>query len=142
MDKLIQVKKSHPDAVLPSKNNVNDAGYDLTLIGEHKRINNVVLYKTGVHVQAPKGMYFDLVPRSSIIKTGYILANSVGIIDADYTGEILVPLIKIDEDMPDLEMPIRLMQLIPRKYYNFDVVEVDELRKTYRSDKGFGSSGK
>ena len=138
---MISVKKSHKDAVLPSKNNPTDAGYDVTLIGVHKKINDVILYKTGIHVKPPDNMYFDLVPRSSIIKTGYIMANSVGIIDAEYTGEILVPLIKINKDMPDLELPIRLMQLIPRKYYNFDVIETSDLTHTCRSDKGFGSSG-
>lgn len=138
---MIRVKKSHSNAVLPSKNNKTDAGYDVTLIGIHKQINDVILYNTGIHVKAPDGMYFDLVPRSSIIKTGYIMANSIGIIDADYTGEILVPLIKLNKDMPDLQVPIRLMQLIPRKYYNFDVYETDNLDITNRAEKGFGSSG-
>ena len=52
-----------------------------------------------------------LVPRSSISKTGYMLANSVGVIDRTYTGNVLVPLIKVDKSMPDLILPARVVQL-------------------------------
>lgn len=125
----------------PTRNNSSDSGYDLTLIGVEKTIGNVTLFKTGVKVSPPTGFYFDMVPRSSIIKSGYILANSVGIIDADYTGEILVPLIKIDPTKPDISLPNRLVQLIPRMWHNFQFEQVDSLSLTDRSDKGFGSSG-
>lgn len=130
-----------PKSVKPQKNNESDSGYDLTLIDVKKKIGEVVMYGTGVKVQAPVGYYFDLVPRSSIIKTGYIMANNIGIIDHDYTGEIMVPLIKVDKNANDLELPLRLMQLIPRKVYNFDVKVVEQLKETVRADKGFGSSG-
>ena len=144
MDYICQFVRMFPNATIPSKNNASDSGYDLTLIGIEKKINNVTLFKTGIKVKPPNGFYFDLVPRSSIIKYGYILANSIGIIDADYTGEILVPLIKIDDNCPDIDPdnePLRLVQLIPRKRYNFSFNEVESLNMTIRSDKGFGSSG-
>ena len=66
---------TEPNAIIPKKNNETDSGFDLTLICERKRIGKVVLYGTGVKVKSPPGHYFDLVPRSSIIKTGYIMAN-------------------------------------------------------------------
>ena len=132
---------TEPNAQAPKRNNYTDSGLDLTLIGIKKHVGKVTLYKTGVKVKPQEGFYFDLVPRSSIIKTGYMLANSVGIIDADYTGEILVPLIKVDPDKPDLSLPNRIVQLIPRKWYDTVGMQVNELEETDRSDKGFGSSG-
>ena len=129
-------------AVAPTKNNDSDSGFDVTLLGVEKNVNkNVILCRTGLKVKPPEGYYFDLVPRSSIIKTGYMLANNIGIIDADYRGEILVPLIKVDDTMNDIEFPIRLAQLVPRKIHEMNGVEVSNLDKTERSDKGFGSSG-
>jgi dUTP pyrophosphatase len=130
------------EAVAPSKNNQSDSGFDVTLTGVSKRYGKTMLCSTGLKVKPPEGYYFDLVPRSSIVKTGYIQANNVGIIDADYRGEILVPLIKVDETMPDLEFPIRLAQLIPRKNHMMTATKVNTLDDTERSDKGFGSSGK
>lgn len=140
--KSIKCLKTRDDAVLPNKSNVNDSGFDLTLLKKYKDIGKVTLYHTGIKVRPPYGFYFDLVPRSSIIKSGYILANSVGIIDQEYRGEIFVPLIKIDPDAADLELPCRLVQLIPRKFYNMNVEEVSTLDITVRNEGGFGSTGK
>lgn len=127
-------------AVAPKKNNPSDTGFDVTLTGISKRYGKTMLCSTGLKVKPPEGYYFDLVPRSSIVKTGYVQANSVGIIDSDYRGEILVPLIKVDDDKPDLEFPIRLSQLVPRKLHHMEPVQVVELDETERGVKGFGSS--
>jgi len=140
--KSMKCLKTRDDAVLPNKSNANDSGFDLTLLGKYKDIGKVTLFHTGIKVRPPFGFYFDLVPRSSIIKSGYILANSLGIIDQEYRGEIFVPLIKIDPDVPDLELPCRLVQLIPRKFYSMNVEEVTTLDTTVRNDCGFGSTGK
>lgn len=136
-----KVKLSNPNSVIPVKNNPSDSGYDLTLITLNKTMDKVQLYGTGVHVKAPDGFYFDLVPRSSIFKSGYMLANSIGIIDNGYTGEIMVALTKFDSSKPDLKLPARLVQLIPRKVHDLKVTVCNELDETDRSDKGFGSSG-
>lgn len=135
----IKYKLLKTDAQVPVKANFNESGYDLTLLDIVKKVNNVTLYGTGISVQPPQGWYFDLVPRSSIIKSGYMLANSVGIIDQDYTGEIMVPLIKIDDSLPDLTLPNKIVQLIPRKWYTVNFVE-DALEETKRGDGGFGST--
>ena len=141
-DKNISFCKTRKDAVLPFKERVSDSGYDLTLISLEKKIGEVELYDTGIKVSPPFGFYFDLVPRSSIIKSGYILANSVGIIDRSYLGAIKVPLIKIDNNKPDLALPSRLVQIIPRRIIHANIVEVDNLENTSRGDGGFGSTNK
>lgn len=107
----------NPLGIPPRRVRPSDTGYDLYMINIHKVIGKVIVYGTGISVQPPGGYYFDLVPHSSIIETGYILANSVGIIDQSYTGEIMVPLLKVDPDAPDIQLPIKLVQLIPRRWH-------------------------
>lgn len=141
-DNNIYFQKTDIRAEKPFKSRVSDSGYDLTLIDKIKQNGIVEFYDTGIKVKPPLGYYFDLVPRSSISKSGYILANNIGIIDMSYTGNIIVPLIKIDKNAKDLELPCRLVQLIPRKIQNFEVIEVDSLDETERGEGGFGSSGK
>ena len=135
--------KSRKDAVAPSKERISDSGYDLTLLEKIKQIGEIELYDTGIKIIPMYGYYFDLVPRSSIIKSGYILANSIGIIDRTYLGNIMVPLIKIDKNAPDLILPNRLVQLIPRPIIHADLIEVSEidLEQTSRGSGGFGSTG-
>ena len=136
-----EYKLQHDLAIPPYKARPSDSGYDLWLIEKDKTIGNITLYNTGVIVTPPSGYYFDMVPRSSIIKHGYMLANSVGVIDQGYTGEIKVPLIKMNPDAPELELPCKLVQLIPRKWYPFEPVCVNEVLRTNRNEGGFGSTG-
>lgn len=138
---VIAVSRLEPSAPLPSKVRVSDSGYDLSLIAVRKQVGQVVLYGTGLAVEPPVGWYFDVVARSSLIKTGYIVANSVGVIDRAYRGEILVPLLKVDPACPDLELPARAVQLVPRPIVHFPVVDVGALSTTERGALGFGSSG-
>lgn len=139
---LFRWARTLPSAVAPSKERASDSGFDLTLVAREKEQGLVVFYRTGIRVQPAFGWYFDLVPRSSISKTGYMLANGVGVIDRAYVGEILVPLIKIDPSAPDLQLPARLVQIIPRQIIAAELVEVDELGGTARGEGGFGSTGR
>jgi deoxyuridine 5'-triphosphate nucleotidohydrolase len=133
--------RTDPRAVAPSKTKVSDAGYDITIIKKVKTMGDVVLYDTGIKIQPGFGYYFDLVPRSSISKTGYMLANSLGIIDRTYIGPILVALRKVDKSAKDIELPCRIAQIVPRHIVNLQAVEVSELDETARGQGGFGSTG-
>ena len=105
--------KTRKDAISPSKERVSDSGYDLVLLEKIKTVGKVEFYDTGIKIKPNFGYYFILAPRSSISKTGYMLANSIGIIDRTYIGNIIVALIKIDDTTPDLVLPNRLVQIIP-----------------------------
>ncbi len=133
--------KTIENAYIPNKAHISDSGYDLQIIKHLKTENGVEFYDTGIAVQPPIGYYFELVARSSMSKTGYILANSVGIIDASYTGSIKVALIKVCKDAPNIQLPARLVQLIPRQFLHLPMYEVSDFKKTTRDDGGFGSSG-
>ena len=134
--------KTKPNAVSPVKHHAGDSGYDLTIIDKQKEYGKVTLYGTGIKVRPEHGWYIDIVPRSSIIKTGYILANSVGVIDRTYRGEIMIALMKIDDNMPDIELPCKLVQMIPRPIVNIKWEEVESFDETQRSEGGFGHTGK
>lgn len=127
-------------AVQPSKSRASDSGYDITLTSVIKQVGDVTFYGTGITVKPPTGFYFDLVPRSSLSKQGYMLANNTGIIDSTYRGEIIVALRKFD-GFKDLELPAKVVQIIPRKRYHFDIVAASDLDKTSRDSGGFGSTG-
>lgn len=134
--------KTREDAVAPFKSRPSDSGFDLTLLDISKKMGNVEMYSTGIIVKPTLGWYFLLAPRSSIIKSGYMLANGVGIIDRSYRGEIKVPLIKVDENAPDLILPSRLVQIVPQPIIDFDFKETDfnSIGNSSRGEKGFGSS--
>lgn len=134
---------NNKNAIIPSKKNASDIGYDLTIIKTHKRISeNIVMYDTGIQVKPQYGYYFEIVPRSSLSKSGYILANSIGIIDPSYTGNLYIVLIKIDNTLPDIELPFKACQLILRKAIHYELHNSNSIIETTRGIGGFGSTNK
>ena len=133
-------------AVMPHRHSRGDVGYDLTLVSR-KEVDadiwgsNIQVYGTGIKLlPATAGFYWEVVPRSSMAKTPYIMPHSVGIIDREYTGEILVVLRKIDLERDDLTLPIRLCQLVARNYLEVNFVEKTIYIPSFRGSGGFGSS--
>lgn len=133
--------KTNKDAVTPSRANATDSGWDLYLVSLIKQENGVYFYDTGIAVESPPGYYLELVGRSSISKTGYMLANNIGIIDNGYRGNIIAALVKINSNANDIQLPARLVQIIPKKITQSNFVEVNDLNQTPRGTGGFGSSG-
>jgi dUTP pyrophosphatase len=130
-------------AVIPTKGTHLSIGYDLTAISIAKKLTNcTTLYDTGIKVQPPPGYYTEILPRSSLSKTGYMLSNSVGTIDPDYTGRLFIALTKVDESCPDLEIPFTRCQLVLRKAEYYNIQEITQMEKTERGDGGFGSTDK
>ncbi len=100
------------------------------------------LYDTGIKIEVEEGYYTEIVPRSSISKFGYILANNVGIIDNNYRGNLMIALTKICDDAADIQLPFKCCQLIIRKqiFPNIYELEVNDLSSTQRNEGGFGST--
>jgi len=133
--------KHSSDAITPCNANPSDVGYDLVAIKRVKKLGDkCVMYDTGISVSVPEGYYTEIVSRSSIVKTGWMLANGVGIIDPDYTGSLKICLIQIDPKAEELELPFKVCQLLIRKAEYATFVEVETLEKTIRGDGGFGST--
>lgn len=138
----IQFIKTRPDAIIPTKAYPNDTGFDLTILDKFKEINDcaVTLFDTGIIVIPPEGFYTELVARSSIIKTGYILANGIGILDAGYRASIKVPLMRLCERPGEIKLPNKIVQLVIRRLHEFEFEEVTFFNDTERGEGGFGSS--
>jgi deoxyuridine 5'-triphosphate nucleotidohydrolase len=137
--------KLRPDAVVPTKATDGSVGFDLTLLGLKSvcaEDPNVFYFHTGLKVKPPPGYYTKIFPRSSIIKSGFSLANSVGIIDVDYRGELLVALRRERADAT-LTFPCKVTQLLPELDHSHIIsIEVEDLDNTARGEGGFGSTGK
>ncbi len=170
--KHLQIVEMYKDKVYAHNKNVlesefSDAGFDLFtpydysahLFGynENRISPTTFCAKLGVkcamkknHKNAPTGYY--LYPRSSIAKTPFRLANSVGIIDAGYRGELMAVIDNIDYLNNDTKVCIhrhipqyaRLFQICSPTLEPFTVHIVnseEELGNTERGSGGFGSTG-
>ncbi len=143
--KYFKYLKTNEKAITPSKSRITDSGFDLFIVEKLSQKGNLYMYDTCIIVQPDPGIYFDLVPRSSIIKKGYILANSIGIIDQTFTGSIKVALIKIAQDAEELELPLKLVQIIPRQVIQMNGIEIKtktDLISTIRGEGEYGSTDK
>ncbi len=146
---IVKFKKLHPDAVTPTKAHDTDAGYDITAISKTQDIDGNYVYGTGIAVEIPAGYFGDLRPRSSNAKRQLILANSCGVIDAGYRGEILFKFKRLEQyytsykrhDNPVWEVGDRIGQLIILPLPDVELVEVSELSDSERGAGGYGSSG-
>lgn len=138
----IGFRLEHSSAVMPTKR-IIDVGYDLTVVHAYKQLTPLTtMFETYVSLDIPLGYYVELVPRSSLSKTGYMLANSVGIIDPSFSGRLKVPLVKIDPNVANLELPARVAQLILKPYVIGEAYDAtnSDIIETERGDGGFGST--
>lgn len=143
----MKIKKVREGAKVPQRATGGSAGLDLcacidaplTLEG-----GETALIPTGVAIALPSAEYGAFVfPRSGIaIKHGIGLLNSVGVIDSDYRGEIMVGVINQVKESYTIEPGERIAQMVIMPVSTMPVVEVDELDETARGAGGFGSTGK
>lgn len=137
----LNYEKRSVNATAPSKSHPSDSGFDLTVISLVKKEGDIEIYDTGIAIQPIGNFYMELVARSSLHKRGYMLANNVGVIDRTYTGNILVVLYKFDKEAPSLEVPARVVQIIPRPLPSVQLKQTNKLLTTQRGYGGFGSTG-
>lgn len=171
------------EAILNNPSRFGDAGYDVIAVNQPRIIGSVYqgLYYTAIsHIEYNTKLVIEpemvdedfkffmlLYPRSSIIKTNLVLANSVGVIDSGYRGDVKVcfKYIAQPEDMKIVEgrsfrgkeakgivtsvnpqriyqQGDKIAQLIPCKHLPLCIDYVDEINQSDRGSGGFGSTGK
>lgn len=138
----VNFKKLSAKAVIPTKGTVGSAGFDLTATEYHTNFDhNYIEYCTDIAVEIPEGFVGYVFPRSSISKTSHSLANSVGVIDSDYRGQIKLRM-RFDPENQDKEYTYgdRIGQLIIMPIPKIELNEVTELGATEREEGGFGST--
>lgn len=142
----VKVKKLNEKAVIPTYGSAFAAGADLYACCDGEISINpgeTVLIKTGIAMEIPVGFVGLVYARSGIAtKRGLAPANKVGVIDADYRGEIMVSLHNHSNDVQSIAEGERIAQLVIAPYLTADFVETDTLEETVRGAGGFGSTGK
>ena len=100
------------------------------------------LIPTGLYIALPVGYEAQIRPRSgTAIKKGISLINTPGTIDADYRGEIMIPVINFSQEEQEIQNGERIAQMIVAKYDRVAWELVETLPETIRGEGGFGHSG-
>lgn len=143
----IKIKKLTEHAIVPQRATAGSAGMDLcacidTPITIAPR--ELVTVPTGIAIALPNsGCVALLFGRSGLgVKHGITLANSVGVIDSDYRGELKVGLCNLSDTPYTVQPNERIAQLVITPVLPLPVEQVDELDETARGKGGFGSTGK
>ena len=139
----IKIKKLVTEAVIPTYSNPGDACLDITAISEtivEESGFGYIEYGTGLAFSLPENHVMLIYSRSSISNQALILANSVGVLDQGYIGELKLRF-KYIKGGSKYKIGDRIGQImvIPRPLVVFE--EVEELSETSRGDGGWGSSG-
>jgi dUTP pyrophosphatase len=137
----VNIKKLHPNTVIPSYSKDGDAGMDLVSTEIISETLNQITYGTGIALEIPKGYVGLVFPRSSIRKYELELTNSVGVIDSGYRGEIQVTFNKVHNRLEVYKVGDRIAQIMVIPYPKVVFSEVNDLSSTDRGEGGFGSTG-
>jgi dUTP pyrophosphatase len=140
---IVNIKKIHPEAVIPSYAKNGDAGMDLVATSIISEEVFQITYGLGIALEIPEGFVGLVFPRSSIRKTDLSLTNCVGVVDSGYRGELQATFRKhrgvVSTSYAVGDRVCQLM-IIPHPTIEFN--EVNELSNTERGEGGFGSTGK
>ena len=160
----VKLKKMDEKAVTPFKKYDTDFCYDMVAVSEEEIAPNVWKYRLGLAMQVERGVeeiikvkkhkeHFDFMfsdirlsidirPRSSVWKTGMVLSNCIGTVDEDFTGEVSAVFYHVLPNMPRYKVGDRVCQMKIGFTLPIEFENVDELKKTERSDGSYGSTGK
>jgi len=140
----LPIKRLDSGLPLPTYAHDGDAGLDLLsaidcVIAPRARM----LVPTGVAVAIPEGFAGFVQPRSGrALRDGLSFANSPGLIDAHYRGEIKVIAVNLDTETPiQIARGDKIAQLVIERVERVALAEVDDLGDTARGEGGFGSTG-
>ena len=146
MEQRVNVKKLKEQAIVPTYGSELAAGADLyacldapVTIGP----GETYLAKTGIAMEIPVGYAGLIYARSGLAtKKGLAPANKVGVVDADYRGEIMVALHNHSNKKAAIEPGERIAQMVITPFLTANYTVVEELSDTVRGENGFGSTGR
>jgi dUTP pyrophosphatase len=134
--------------VLPAYQSALAAGLDLlAAVAEDAPIilapGKYALVPTGLSIALPPGYEAQVRPRSGLaVRHGVTVLNAPGTVDADYRGEIGVPLINHGDAPFTIRRGERIAQMVIAPVVQAELVPVTTLSTTTRGDGGFGSTGR
>lgn len=145
----VKIKKLSENAVIPKKASELAGGWDVVVTEIIQESEDFVICKLGFSLQPPKNYKVTLVPRSSLTKTNWIMQNSPGLGDPDYTGEYQyrfrsLPIgfshYKLNYPKFPYNIGDRIGQLYLEEIIQIEFEEVKELSESERGEGGFGST--
>lgn len=142
----LKIKKLHPDAVLPTYATPGAACFDIRVCAPGADSTTLhhcsASFPTGLSFEVPQGHVMLVFSRSGHgFNHGVRLSNCVGVIDADYRGELLVRLATDDQRTLTVGHGDRIAQAMILPIPTVSFVEADDLSSTDRGTGGFGSTG-
>lgn len=141
----INIKKLDEKAITPTYGTEYSAGADLYALEDSPVVIDAgatVLMHTGISMEIPEGYVGLVFARSGLAtKRGLAPANKVGVIDADYRGEIMVSLHNHGNSPQTVECGERIAQIAIVPFLKAEFSVCDELSETVRGAGGFGSTG-
>ena len=145
MNTIVKLKKLTPNAIIPTYGTAQSAGADL-YSGMEQPVTiepgKAEFIHTGIAIAIPEGLVGLVYARSGMAcKKGIAPANKVGVIDADYRGEIMVALYNHGNEAVTVEPGDRIAQLVLTPFITAAFDQTDSLDETDRGNGGFGSTG-
>ena len=145
MNTIVKLKKLTPNAIIPTYGTAQSAGADL-YSGMEQPVTiepgKTEFIHTGIAIAIPEGLVGLVYARSGMAcKKGIAPANKVGVIDADYRGEIMVALYNHGNEAVTVEPGDRIAQLVLTPFITAAFDQTDSIYETNRGHGGFGSTG-
>ena len=141
----VRIKKLRENAVVPTYGSEFAAGADLyAAVEESVAIapSETKLIPTGIAMEIPVGYAGFIYARSGLAsKKGLAPANKVGVVDADYRGEVMVALHNHGKTEQTIEAGERIAQMVIAPFITANFIVSDSLEDTVRGAGGFGSTG-
>lgn len=141
----IAIKRLRPSAILPAYQTELAAGMDLSADLDAPVVlqpGDIAMIPCGFAMALPPGFEAQVRPRSGLAtKFGISMPNAPGTVDADYRGEMKVPLINLGRSAFTVEPGMRVAQMVIARVARAEVSVVNELTETGRGAGGFGSTG-
>lgn len=139
------IKKVSEKAVMPTYGSEFSAGADLYACLEEAvtiKAGETYMIPTGLAMEIPEGYVGLVYARSGLaLKRGLAPANKVGVVDADYRGEVFIALHNHSQNTAVVEPLERIAQLVIAPFLKVEYEETEELSNTVRGMGGFGSTG-
>ena len=141
----VAIKKLDENAVLPTYGSPYSAGADLYALTDEEITfapHETKLIRTGLAMEIPEGYAGLIYARSGLAsKRALAPANKVGVVDADYRGEVMVALHNHSNVEQKIAPKERIAQLVIAPFLKAEFCECEELSQTVRGAGGFGSTG-
>jgi len=139
----MKVKLLHKSSMVPERQSIGAAGYDLHAAAESIIYpGSTASINVGIAVEIPHGCVMLVMIRSSLALARLSLATGVSVIDSDYRGPIMLPILNYGDDVYTIKAGARIAQAVIVHHETEPFSVVDVLSPTARGAGGFGSTGK